>query len=128
MICQNELRESGKAYPRTCPRCGLGPCNSGWLERTRSALPRITHVAIQFDDKVWSLPAPNRHHHIISMIALTNGIGINGPDVQGFLDSNGTFLSRRGAMQLAKDNGQLNRRPMPAGYYQGNELYSEDLW
>lgn len=24
--CKNELRAAGKAYPRTCPRCGLGPC------------------------------------------------------------------------------------------------------
>lgn len=26
--CTNELREQGKAYPRTCKRCGLGPCQT----------------------------------------------------------------------------------------------------
>jgi hypothetical protein len=24
--CNNSLREQGKAYPRTCRKCGLGPC------------------------------------------------------------------------------------------------------
>ena len=24
--CQQKLREAGKPYPRTCERCGLGPC------------------------------------------------------------------------------------------------------
>lgn len=24
--CANDLKASGQAYPRTCPRCGLGPC------------------------------------------------------------------------------------------------------
>ena len=24
--CTRIMREQGKAYPRTCPRCGLGPC------------------------------------------------------------------------------------------------------
>ena len=24
--CNNSLREQGKAYPRTCKKCGLGPC------------------------------------------------------------------------------------------------------
>ena len=25
-ICQREEREAGRAYPRTCPTCRLGPC------------------------------------------------------------------------------------------------------
>lgn len=24
--CQEEMKQSGGAYPRTCPTCGLGPC------------------------------------------------------------------------------------------------------
>jgi len=31
-------------------------------------LPPITHVAIRHQGKIWSLPKPNRHHHIISLI------------------------------------------------------------
>lgn len=26
MLCQQEEREEGRAYPRTCPTCKLGPC------------------------------------------------------------------------------------------------------
>lgn len=82
--------------------------------------PRITHVAIKYGGKTYSLPAPNRHHHVIRLIG-----GVRGPDTQGFLDNNGNFLDRRQAMQLARGNGQLNR---PTDGYQGPELFSEDLW
>ena len=86
---------------------------------------QITDVAVQFAGKVYSLPAPNRHHHVIRAIAAENGKGIDGSDVQGFLDEEGTFLNRREAYVLACETGQINRR---AGGYQGRELYSEDLW
>lgn len=26
--CNNDLKNTGKPYPRTCARCGLGPCNA----------------------------------------------------------------------------------------------------
>ena len=90
-----------------------------------SETPQITHVAIQYAGKVWSLPAPNRHHNVIRMIAEETGDGIRGPDVQGFLDENGRFLRRAQAHALAVRSGQINRRP---GGYQGSDLYSEDLW
>ena len=86
---------------------------------------QITHVAIEYAGKVYSLPAPNRHHHVIRSIAAENGEGINGPDVQGFLDETGRFLSRIAAYAMACDTGQIKRR---AGGYNGAELYSEDLW
>lgn len=82
--------------------------------------PRITHVTIFYAGTVHSLPAPNRHHHVIRAIG-----GVKGPDVQGFADEHGNFLTRRQAMTLAMLNGQLNRRP---DGYQGPELFSEDLW
>lgn len=90
-------------------------------------LPKITHVAVNYAGTVYSLPAPNRHHHVIRMIAAENGVGIQGPDVQGFLDNNSTFLNRREAYTLAKANGQIIRNSDPK-LYQGDELYSEDLW
>jgi hypothetical protein len=82
----------------------------------------ITHVAIAYKGKIHSLPAPNRHHHVIRMIG-----GMGGPHEEGFLDSDGRFFGRIAAMELVKDNGQLKRRP-GANHYQGPELYSEDLW
>lgn len=93
-------------------------------ERT-DCLPQITHVAIQYAGRVWALPAPNRHHDVIRHIAEQTGDGIRGPDVQGFLDSNGRFLRRAQAYTIARWSGQLQRKP---GGYQGTDLYSEDLW
>jgi hypothetical protein len=80
----------------------------------------ITHVAIKYDGKIWALPKPNRHHHIVRMIG-----GTNGPDTQGFLDDKEVFLNRREAYELAIRTGQIARCE---GGYTGNELFSEDLW
>ena len=88
-------------------------------------LPKITHVAIKYAGRVWSLPAPNRHHDVIRMIAEDTGEGISGPDTQGFLEETGKFLSRTEAFVLASENGQLRREPCG---YQGPKLFSEDLW
>lgn len=96
-------------------------------EEVTNETTQITHVAIKFNNKVYQLPPPNRHHDIIRLIASENGVGINGPDVQGFVDEDGEFLTRKQAFALACVNGQLKRRTDP-GTYQGNELYSEDLW
>ena len=87
----------------------------------------ITHVAIKYDGKIYSLPSPNRHHHIIRMIAAENGVGIKGPDVQGFLDKDGNFLNRREAYIYAKEHCQIIRKYLP-GQYDGDSLFSEDLW
>jgi len=88
---------------------------------------KITGVAIKCGDVVFSLPAPNRHHHVIHHIVDVTGSGIKCLDVQGFITDRGEFLDRRQAMTLAVANGQLNRRP-GAQFYQGPELFSEDLW
>lgn len=110
---------------------------------------RITHVAIRHKGKVYSLPAPNRHHHILWMIAKEKGL----PDVpevvdadklavkpeadvegcgkkvrrkgeeQGFLDDSGRYLTRDGALEIVKLNGQLKN-----GRVIGGPLTSEDLW
>lgn len=83
---------------------------------------QITHVAIKYANKVFSLPAPNRHHDVIRMIG-----GVSGPDVQGFLDANGVFLNRKQAFEVATQTGQI-KRPNTPGTYQGPQLFSEDLW
>lgn len=125
MICQNEQREAGKAYPRTCPRCGLGPCNSDWLSKVKPLA--IVQVAIRTDDRIWTLPKPNRHSDVMREI-YGSGVTRNyETEKQGFLDSEGNFLNRIEAMRIAEANDQLSRKP-GAGYYQGSELFSEDLW
>ncbi len=87
--------------------------------------PKITHVALRFEGKVWSLPAPNRHHHVIRHIVGTAGVkyvdcyGEN----QGFLDDKGNYLTREEALVVATEHGQILKKSSPI-----NLLFSEDVW
>lgn len=87
----------------------------------------ITHVAIRFQGKVWSLPAPNRHHDVIRHIIQETGVATVDArdDDQGFLDSEGTYLRRAPALLNAELNDQL--LPRALGPKLG-KLYSEDVW
>ena len=85
----------------------------------------ITHVAIKYLGKIFSLPSPNRHHNVIRMIAEETGEGIKDFHKEGFVTSNGMYLSRREAFIYAKNKNQLNRDP---NGYSGDELFSEDIW
>ena len=91
------------------------------------AIRTIDQVAIRFEGTTFYLPKPNRHHNVIRMITLEYGIELYGPHEEGFIDCLGNFLNRREAYALACENGQLKRRAGPE-FYQGDELYSEDLW
>lgn len=88
--------------------------------------PKITHVALRFQDKVWSLPRPYRHHHIIRMIAYLDSevdhIDAYGDD-QGFLDAEGKYLTRNQAHVNATLNNQIKGNRLI-----GSILTSEDLW
>lgn len=84
----------------------------------------IVGVAIKYDGEIFKLPAPSRHHDVIRMIASKNGVGINGPDVQGFYDTSDIFITREEAVSVATVYGQLK----PGTKIIGNRLYSEDLW
>jgi hypothetical protein len=92
--------------------------------------PRITHVAVRFQDKIYSLPEPNRHHDVLRLIyeTLSPGtkmIGVNG-DNQGFLDESGRYLTRGQALVSAQLNDQI--LPGDRGKIIGDRLYSENLW
>lgn len=91
-----------------------------------TARPKITHVAIRVDDVIYALPAPNRHHHIIRWMVDEKGfdtVEAHGDD-QGFLDAEGSYLTRQQALVSAQANGQMRTdRPVWHG-----ELYSENLW
>lgn len=87
---------------------------------------QIVGVAIIFKGDVYVDDRPNRHHHVICRVSKLHG-GINGEHLEGFWTDNGRYLSRKQAMKLAIDNGQLKRSSNPL-HYQGDELYSEDLW
>lgn len=86
----------------------------------------ITHVAIRYKGRVWSLPRPNRHHNVIRKIADETGdthIDSRGDD-QGFLDADGRYLTRRQALVSALCNKQV----LDENDIRGGQLYSEDLW
>lgn len=98
----------------------------------------LTHVACRIDGIVYSLPAPNRHHHILWVLAKRKGLP-NVPEVsdealmvetpddnedsQGFLDSNGRYLNRAQAEVNAFLHNQVKN-----GKLIGGPLTSEDLW
>jgi hypothetical protein len=86
----------------------------------------ITHVAIRFRGVVYSLPSPNRHHHVIAKIAQETGADrVDGHgDDQGFLDANGTYLTRQQALLSAQLHGQIK----PGTVIRANRLFSEDVW
>lgn len=81
----------------------------------------ITHVAVKYNDKLYYMPKPFHHAHVIRMIG-----GVKGLSIQGFFTDKWHFLSRKQALVHAKFYGQLKSR-LP-GQYDGDELFSEDLW
>ena len=85
----------------------------------------MTHVAVRFEGKTWSLPAPNRHHDVIRHIAQETGASYvdSRDEDQGFLDESGRYLTRRQALASARLNGQVLE-----GRGLHRELYSEDVW
>jgi hypothetical protein len=88
---------------------------------------KITAAAcIDNHGKVWSLPKPYRHHDVLAYMH-TNGIReTTSAFKQGFKCSDGNFIDRRGALYIAKNAGQM--KPRKPGEYDGDELFSEDVW
>lgn len=90
----------------------------------------ITAVAVRHSGRVFSLPRPNRHHHVLWMIAdkfKLYYVDARGDD-QGFLDDTGRYLTRREALAVATACGQLIRQELGSAGSKLGELYSEDLW
>jgi hypothetical protein len=88
--------------------------------------PPITHVAVRFRGKIWSLPPPNRHHDILRMIVEQTGattVDSHGDD-QGFLDASGRYLNRKQALLSA----ELNEQVKDPDNVRCGQLFSEDLW
>ncbi len=85
---------------------------------------KITHVAIRFQGVVYSLPPPNRHHHVIWEIVARTGVSCVDNNEQGFLDASGRFLNRRQALASARLFGQIKDESQ----IRLGQLFSEDLW
>lgn len=88
---------------------------------------QIVGVAIKLSSGVvLSLPRPYRHHNILKGYYDSIGIPLLYECEQGFLLSNGEFIGREAALELAQYSGQLI--PRTGNMYDGPELFSEDLW
>lgn len=86
---------------------------------------RVECAAIKGDDgKVYSLPRPARHHHVIHHMRQQGYTGLVSGDRQGFLLSDGRFTWRRPALAVARRAEQLIREPTA----EGHGLFSEDVW
>lgn len=85
---------------------------------------KITHVAIKFQGKIYSLPEPNRHHHVIAKIIEETGVETVDHDEQGFLDESGRFLTRKAALYSALMFDQVKNPDKVINHM----LFSEDLW
>lgn len=83
----------------------------------------IRHVS----GKVWSVPRPLRHHHIFPHICESMGIPtVGGKDFcQGFMTSDGVFVTRDIAERIARRAGQIKGEDQKII---GGVLTSEDLW
>jgi hypothetical protein len=84
---------------------------------------RIMGVAIRMGEKVYKLPAPNRHSHLIKMMAEELGLPTPIRGEMGFYLHDGEFVDRVQAKPIAYMSGQIL-------YGMGvfPELYSEDMW
>lgn len=83
--------------------------------------PKLEVVAAAIKDNgiVYSVPAPARHHDVMKVM---KDLGCKRPidGVQGFLLSDGSFVNRSLAAQVAVRANQC--------YIKRGELFSEDLW
>jgi hypothetical protein len=88
----------------------------------------ILAVAIKVNDFVCFAPSPKRHHHIFRELQADKLFENTDVVVEGFMDDKGNFLSRREAYDHVIECSQPMIRPSRSQYYQGDQLFSEDLW
>lgn len=91
------------------------------MERTK-----IIAAAIRYDGNIYTLPPPNRHHHIINHIVKLTGVNYidTHHDDEGFIDENNNYLTRRQALVSAIVNNQI----LDMNKIYAQELCSENLW
>jgi len=92
---------------------------------------RVVAAAILWDNAIYALPPPKRHHNVIHLIHESRQRWSDqkveplpySAYEQGFLLNNGRFASRRAAAHIALRNGQVEKIAHPH-----HGLFSEDLW
>lgn len=90
----------------------------------------IRAAAIGKSGKVYEMPAPARHHHILKLLHDEGDkLDTGNPDYelgQGFIDDKEGFVSRARALEIVREQGQ--EIISPGGKVIGAVLTSEDLW
>lgn len=90
---------------------------------TAPAPERIVAAAVKYGDLIVIAPRPGRHHHVLNGMYALGDNPIAGPEDQGFLTSEGRFVSREVAVHIATDADQIVKKHGHPGL-----LFSEDLW
>ena len=85
---------------------------------------RIVRAAIRLGDAVFSVPQPGRHHDVIQIMARRPEHCPSDAVDQGFLTSEGRYVGRIEARDIAGSARQIIRT---TGAGRG-ELFSEDVW
>lgn len=84
----------------------------------------IERAAIFYNDTIYSVPRPGRHHTVIKMMYddgfPTEAMALKN---QGFVTSAGRFVDRYEGARVARAAGQIIREPTPP-----DMLTSEDVW
>lgn len=84
---------------------------------------RIVAAAVHAYGATWSLPRPARHGDVLFAIDQAGLCALaHGPDSEGFLTSEGRFVGRLEAADIAVKAGQTDAPKWPP------RLFSEDLW
>ena len=95
----------------------------------------ILFAAIKYGEMICYVPRPGRHHnikHTISTMLKDSRKGLSDwayeNEIEGFVTNEGQFLDRRQAFIHATACHQITCRRTGPGDYNGDDLFSEDLW
>ena len=93
------------------------------MTKTRIVAAAIRYkTPLAFKSMVVMVERPGRHHDVIHSLHGTTGYSTHDEE-QGFLTSNGYFVDRAIAFDIATAAGQIAVK-----HGNPNQLYSEDLW
>jgi hypothetical protein len=91
-----------------------------WEPSVSEEKRQIVAVAVRKHEAVASLPKPARH---VNLLAELRYVGIDADDwEQGFMTSDGQYVTRFQARAIAVKSGQIVKAKCPP------DLYSEDVW
>lgn len=95
---------------------------SCFYRKGKQIMETIEGVGIVVEGKLYTLPRPNRHHHVIHLIYQETGEQVD-TDSQGFVTSSGRYVEREEALEIARNAGQL----LPCHFHK-TQLFSESVW